>query len=125
MYVEQDGQGGLNIMGISPDTAGSLIEAICMHINEYRRQGITPDPELVRMKIEVERESQFKKVKVFPRSGAASVVSHLRILEPAILGLDDRISIAAFDRNYVSVWLPIDRAADLIKKIQSLLDTHV
>ncbi|WP_230491374.1 hypothetical protein [Porphyromonas gingivalis] len=43
-------------MGISPDTAGSLIEAICMHINEYRRQGITPDPELVRMKIEIERE---------------------------------------------------------------------
>ena len=43
-------------MGISPDTAGSLIEAICMHINEYRRQGITPDPELVRMKKEAERE---------------------------------------------------------------------
>lgn len=56
MYVEQDGQGGLNIMGISTDTVGSLIEVICMHINEYRRQGITPDPELVRMKIEIERE---------------------------------------------------------------------
>lgn len=56
MYVEEDEQGGLNIMGISPDTVGSLIEAICMHINECRRQGITPDPELVRMKIEIERE---------------------------------------------------------------------
>ena len=68
---------------------------------------------------------QFKKVKIFPRTGAASVVSHLRILEPAILGIDGRISIAAFDRNYVSVWLPIDRADDLKRKIQSLLDTHV
>lgn len=56
MYVEEDEQGGLNIMGISTDTVGSLIEAICMHINECRRQGITPDPELVRMKIEIERE---------------------------------------------------------------------
>ncbi|ATR90064.1 hypothetical protein CS544_02455 [Porphyromonas gingivalis] len=56
MYVEQDGQGGLNIMGISPDTAGAVVESICMTVNEYRRQGITPDPELVRMKIEIERE---------------------------------------------------------------------
>ncbi|KGL49867.1 hypothetical protein [Porphyromonas gulae] len=56
MCVEQDGQGGLNIMGISTDTVGSLIEAVCMHINEYRRQGLTPDSELVRMKIEIERE---------------------------------------------------------------------
>lgn len=43
-------------MGISTDTVGSLIEAVCMHINEYRRQGLTPDSELVRMKIEIERE---------------------------------------------------------------------
>lgn len=56
MYVEIDGQGMLNIMGVSPDTASSMLEAICMHVNEYRRQGIAPDSDLVRMKVEIEKE---------------------------------------------------------------------
>ena len=67
----------------------------------------------------------FKKVKVSPRAGAASVISQLRILEPAILALDSRISIAAFDQRYVSVWLPGDKCDALKRKIQMLVDTHV
>lgn len=66
-----------------------------------------------------------KKVNIYPREGAASVISQLRILEPAILVLDKGISIAAFDERYVSVWLPIDKSEALKKKIQILVDTHV
>ena len=66
-----------------------------------------------------------RKVKIYPREGAASVISQMRILEPAILALDKGISIAAFDERYVSVWLPIDKSEALKKKIQMLVDTHV
>ncbi len=66
-----------------------------------------------------------KKVNIYPREGAASVISQLRILEPAILALDKGISIAAFDWRYVSVCLPLDNYETLKRKIQTLVDTHV
>lgn len=51
-----DGRGGINIMGISASTAEQLVEAICMHVNESRKQKLAPDSELIVLKKEIEKE---------------------------------------------------------------------
>lgn len=56
MYVEIDGRGGINIMGISVSAAEQLVEAICMHVNGSRKQELAPDSELIVLKKEIEKE---------------------------------------------------------------------
>lgn len=56
MYVEIDERGGINIMGISVSAAEQLVEAICMHVNETRKQKLAPDSELIVLKKEIEKE---------------------------------------------------------------------
>ncbi|ATS06027.1 TPA_asm: hypothetical protein [Porphyromonas phage phage028a_KCOM2799] len=66
-----------------------------------------------------------KKVAIIRRPGAASVIRQIRILEPAILSIDQRIEIEAFSEYSVVVWLPFDRFEGYRNRIQTLIDTHV
>lgn len=63
-----------------------------------------------------------KKVAIIRRPGAASVIRQIRILEPAILSIDQRIKIEAFSEYSVVVWLPFERFEAYRKKKQ--IPTH-